>query len=269
MRITTLGPEGTFSHAAAMKHDKNASILFADTIRDVFEAVAKNKADFGIVPVENSIAGTMGRTLDLLMEFKLRISAEEILPISHNLAGFGRISDIKILYLHPQTYEQCELFIKKNLPKAEIMQTSSNGKSAGIVAKAKDKSKASIIPKTAAGIYKLKVLKRDVQDNRFNVTRFLVVGNTDSKKTGYDRTSIAIYPQIDRPGLLYDMLGEFAKRNINLTKIESRPSKGRLGDYVFCIDFQGHRTEKNTAEALKKLEKSFFVSIFGSYPRKY
>jgi prephenate dehydratase len=269
MRIATLGPEGTFSHEAAMKHDKNASILFADTIRDVFEAVAKNKADLGVVPIENSIAGTIGQTLDLLMEFRLKISAEEILPISHNLAGFGRVSDIKILYLHPQAYEQCELFIKKNLPKVEIIHTSSNGKSAEIVAKAKDKSKASIIPKTAACIYKLKVLKRGVQDSRFNVTRFLVIGNIDSKKTGYDRTSIAIYPQIDRPGLLYDMLGEFAKRKINLTKIESRPSKGKLGDYIFYIDFQGHKAEKHVAEILRKLETSFFLTVLGSYPRKY
>ena len=125
------------------------------------------------------------------------------------------------------------------------------------------------MPKIAAGIYKLKILKKDVQDSRFNITRFLVISNEDAKKTGYDRTSIAIYPQTDRPGLLYEMLGEFAKRNINLTKIESRPSKGKLGDYIFYIDFQGHRVEKNVAEVLRKLENSFFLSVLGSYPRKY
>ncbi len=269
MKIATLGPEGTFSHEAVIRYDKNASILFTDTIRDVFEAIFEKKADLGIVPIENSIAGTVGQTLDYLMEFGIKIKAEEILPINHNLVGFGKINNIKILYLHPQTYEQCELFIKKNLPKVEIIWTSSNGKSAEIIAKPRDKSKASIIPKIAVDIYKLRILRKDVQDNRFNVTRFFVIGKEDSKKTGYDRTSIAIYPQIDRPGLLYEMLGEFAKKSINLTKIESRPSKGKLGDYIFYIDFQGHKFEKHVEEALKNLEKSFFVTVLGSYPRKY
>ena len=269
MIMAALGPEGTFSHEAAVRYSRNAPILFAGTIRDVFELVADGKADVGIVPVENSIAGTIGQTLDLLMEFRLKIKAEDILPISHNLVGFGNIGDIKTLYLHPQTYEQCEIFIKKNLPKAEILQASSNGKSAEIVAKAKDKAKASIIPKIAADIYKLKILKKDVQDSRFNVTRFFAVAGSDGKKTGYDRTSIAIYPQVDRPGLLHDILGEFAKRKINLTKIESRPSKGKLGDYIFFIDFQGHKSEKNVAEAIKGIKKSAFVTVLGSYPRKY
>lgn len=269
MKIATLGPEGTFSHESVIKYNNKASILFTNTIRDIFEAVADGKADLGIVPIENSIAGTVGQSLDFLMEFKLKIKAEEILPISHNLVGFGRINDIKVLYLHPQTYEQCELFIKKNMPKAEIIQTSSNGKSAELIAKAKDRKKAAIIPKIGVEIYKLKVLRKDVQDNRFNVTRFFVIAKSDSKKTGYDRTSIAIYPQIDRPGLLYGMLGQFAKRKINLTKIESRPSKGKLGDYIFYIDFEGHKTEKHVAEALKELEENAFVTILGSYPRKY
>lgn len=269
MKIATLGPEGTFSHEVCLKYSKSASISFANTIRDAFELVADGKADIGIVPIENSIAGTIGQTLDLLMEYKLMIKEEEIVPISHNLVGFGKITEIKILYLHPQTYEQCEIFIKKKFPKAEILQTSSNGKSAEIVAKAKDRSKASIIPKIAAGIYRLKILKKDVQDSRFNVTRFFVIGRNCNKKTGYDRTSIAIYPQVDRPGLLHEMLGEFAKRKINLTKIESRPSKGKLGDYIFFIDFQGHKSEKNVAEAIEELKKSAFVTMLGSYPRKY
>jgi len=268
MKIATLGPEGTFSHEVVIKYYKPASILFRNTIRDVFRAV-DDDTDLGIVPIENSIAGTVGQTLDCLMEFGLKIKAEEILSISHNLVGFGKISDIKVLYSHPQTYEQCELFIKKNLPKAEMIQTSSNGKSAEIIAKSKDKKSASIIPKIAVGIYKLKILKKDIQDNRFNVTRFFVIGNSDNKKTGYDRTSIAVYPQVDRPGLLYEMLGQFAKRKINLTKIESRPSKGKLGDYIFYIDFEGHKTEKHISEALNGLEETAFVTVLGSYPRKY
>ncbi len=269
MKIATLGPEGTFSHEAVLRYNSKVTIIFTNTLRDVFEAVAKNKATLGVVPIENSIAGTVGQTLDYLMSFDLKIRDEEILPINHNLVGFGKINDIKVLYLHPQTYEQCELFIKKNFPKVEIIYTTSNGKSAEIIAQMKDKLKASIIPKIAAEIYKLKILKKDVQDNRFNVTRFFAIAKSDGKKTGYDRTSIAVYPQIDRPGLLYEMLGQFAKRKINLTKIESRPSKGKLGDYIFYIDFQGHKTEKHVADALKKLEEDAFVTVLGSYPRKY
>jgi len=269
MKIATLGPEGTFSHEATLKYNSKSAVLFFDSIRGVFEAVAKNKADSGIVPIENSIAGTVGQTLDFLIEFGLKIKAEEVLPINHNLVGTGKLKDIKVLYLHQQTYEQCELFIKKNLPNAEIIQTSSNGKSAEIISKSKDKKEASIIPKIAVNIYNLKVIEKNIQDNRFNVTRFFVIAKSDNKKTGYDRTSIAVYPQIDRPGLLYDMLGEFAKRNINLTKIESRPSKGKLGDYIFYIDFQGHKSERHIAEALKELEKTSFVNVLGSYQRKY
>ena len=269
MKIETLGPKGTFSHEATIKHSRNATILFTKTIRDVFEIVTENKADFGIVPIENSVAGTVGQTLDCLVKFSLKISAEEILPIIHNLVGSGRVNEIKTLYLHPQTYEQCEMFIKKTLPKAEVIHTSSNGKSAEIVAKSKDKTKASIIPKIAVEIYRLKILKNNVQDNRFNVTRFFVISKSDCKKTGRDKTSIAIHPQADRPGLLYDMLGQFAKRRINLTKIESRPSKGKLGDYVFYIDFEGHRTEKRILNALKKLRGLASITVLGSYPREY
>ena len=269
MKIATLGPEGTFSHEAVLKYDNKAEIIFTNTLRDVFEAVSKNKADSGIVPVENSIAGTVGQTLDYLIEFGVKIKSEEILPISQNLVGFGKIDNIKVLYLHPQTYEQCELFIKKNIPRAEIIQTSSNGKSAEIIANSKDKIKGSIIPKIAVGIYRLKILKKNVQDNKFNVTRFFVIGKDDGSKTAHDKTSIALNPQVDRAGLLYEILGEFAKRNINLTKIESRPLKGKLGEYTFYIDFEGHRTEKHVAEALKKLEEIAFVMVLGSYPRKY
>ncbi len=269
MRIAALGPEGTFSHEVALRFNTNAKTVFADTIRDVFGIVSNKKADFGIVPVENSIGGSVGQTLDCLIKYNLIIKAEEIIRIAHNLVGFGKISDIKYLYLHQQTYEQCESFIKKILPNVEVIMTSSNGKSAEIITKYKDKSRASIVPIIAARIYRLKVLKKNVQDSKFNTTRFFAVGKNGNKKTGRDRTSIAIDPQIDRPGLLHDMIGEFAKRGINLTKIESRPSKGKLGRYVFYIDFEGHITDRIVAAAIKYLGISAKVKILGSYPRKY
>lgn len=269
MRIATLGPKGTFSHEALLKRNKNAEILFKNTVWDIFEAVDNNEVDEGIAPLENSVSGTIGLTLDALMEFDLNIIAEIILPIKHNLVGHDGIKDIKILYIHPATYEQCEKFIRKTLPDVKIIQTSSNAASAEIIVQKKDKTKAAIVPREAIEIYKLKAIKKDVQDNKFNITRFIVISKKEAKKTGRDRTSIAIYPQVDKPGLLYSLLGEFAKRNINLTKIESRPSKGKLGDYIFFIDMQGSKEDEKIKEAFQKIEENFFLKVLGSYPKEY
>jgi len=185
------------------------------------------------------------------------------------LVGHDGVKGIETLYVHPSTYEQCEKFIRKNLPNIKIIQTNSNAASAKLIADKKDKTKAAIVPIEAIKIYKLKAIKKDVQDNKFNVTRFIVVSKGESKKTNRDRTSIAIYPQVDKPGLLYSLLGEFAKRKINLTKIESRPSKGKLGDYIFYIDLQGHQQDELIQEAFKEIEKDFFLKVLGSYPREY
>jgi len=269
MKIATLGPKGTFSHEALLKRNKKAEIIFKNTVWDIFESVEANEVDEGIVPLENSVSGTVGLTLDALMEFDLSIIAEIILPIKHNLVGHDGVKDIKTLYVHPATYEQCEKFIRKTLPNVKIIQTSSNAASAEIITQKKDKTKAAIVPKEAIEIYKLKAIKKDIQDNKFNVTRFVVINKREAKKTSRDRISIAIYPQVDKPGLLYNLLGEFAKRNINLTKIESRPSKGKLGDYIFFIDMQGSKEDKKIREAFKVIEEDFFLKILGSYPREY
>ncbi len=269
MRIATLGPAGTFSHEAVLKRNKKAEIVFKNTVWDVFESVEDGEVEEGIAPIENSVSGTVGLAIDALMEFKLNIIAEIILPIKHNLVGHDGIKDIKTLYVHPSTYEQCEKFIRKNLSNVKIIQTSSNAASAEFVAKDADKTKAAIVTKEAIEIYKLKVIKQDIQDNKFNVTRFIVLSKSEAKKTNRDRTSIAIYPQVDKPGLLYSLLGEFAKRNINLTKIESRPSKGKLGDYIFFIDMQGSKEDDKIKGAFKEIEKDFFLKVLGSYPREY
>lgn len=269
MRIATLGPKGTFSHEAVLRRDKKAEIIFKNTVWDIFESVENNEVDEGIAPLENSVSGTVGLTLDALMEFDLNIVAEIILPVKHNLVGYSGIKEIETLYAHPSTYEQCEKFIRKNLPNVKIIQTSSNAASAEIIVEKKDKTKAAIVPKEAIEIYKLKTIKKDIQDNKFNVTRFIVISKKEAKKTSRDRTSIAIYPQIDKPGLLYSLLGEFAKRNINLTKIESRPSKGKLGDYIFFIDMQGSKEDEKLKEAFKAIEEDFFLKVLGSYPREY
>jgi len=269
MKIATLGPKGTFSHEAALRRSKKADIIFKNTVWDVFESVSNNEVDEGLVPLENSVSGTIGLTLDALMEFDLNIIAEIILPIKHNLVGYDGVKEIKTLYVHPATYEQCEKFIRNTIPDARIIQTSSNAASAKIISEKKDKTKAAIVPREAIELYNLKAIKKDVQDNKFNVTRFVVLSKEETKRTGRDRTSIAIYPQVDKPGLLYNLLGEFAKRNINLTKIESRPSKGKLGDYIFFIDLQGSKEDSKIREAFKVIEENFFLKILGSYPKEY
>ncbi len=270
MKVATLGPKGTFSHEAVLKvFGEEAEIIFKKTIYDVLELVSKKRVKYGVVPIENSLGGTVGMTLDSLMKHDVSILEEEVVPIRHNLVVNGQKNGVKKIYIHPQTYAQCEAYLNKNYPKVEIIETSSNGKSAEILANSKEKGEAAVIPKIAAEIYKLKVIEENIQDNQFNLTRFLILGKNGREKTGYDRTSIAIYPQVDRPGLLYDLLGEFAKRKINLTKIESRPSKGKIGDYIFFVDFCGHQDEKLVKEALGEIEKIAFVKVLGSYPRKY
>lgn len=269
MKIATLGPEGTFSHEAVLKRDRKAEIIFKETVWDIFESVNSNEVDEGIAPLENSVSGTVGLTSDALMEFDLNIIAEIILPIKHNLVGHDGVKDIKTLYVHPATYEQCEKFIRKNLPGVKIIHTSSNAASAEIIAQKKDETKAAIVPNEAIAIYKLKAIKKDIQDSKFNVTRFIVISKKEAKRTNRDRTSIAIYPQVDKPGLLYSLIGEFAKRSINLTKIESRPSKGKLGDYIFFIDMQGNKEDEKIKEAFGKIEEDFFLKVLGSYPREY
>ena len=268
MNIATLGPKGTFSHEAALKHSRKSKIIFTNTIRDVFGIVAKGSADFGIVPIENSITGTVGQSLHCLIDNNLKIKSEVLLKIEHCVVGFAdSLRDIKSLYIHPQTYEQCERFIKKEIPKARIIYTSSNGRSAEMISKSKDKTQASIVPNIAIGIYNLKVLKKNVKDNRLNITRFFVVAKSDDGKSGFDRTSIAVYPHVNKPGVLYSILGQFAKRGINLAKIESRPSKAKLGRYIFYIEFDCHRTENHIIEALKKIEEYSDVTMLGSYKR--
>ncbi len=268
MKLATLGPKGTFSHEAALKYDKKSSVVFEKTVWDIFEAVRSKKTDRGIVPLENSVSGTISATVDSLMDFNLKIQKEVIVPVRHNLASKVPLNKIKIIFSTIQAYEQCEQYVRKNCPNAEISYMNTNAVSAEKLYSSKG-SVAAIVPALAAELYKLKVIAESIQDSKFNVTRFIVIGREETKKTGHDRTSISIYPQVDKPGLLYSLLGEFAKRKINLSKIESRPAKGKLGDYIFFIDLIGHRDDKDVKEAFKSIEKSFFLKVLGSYPREY
>ncbi len=266
MKLAVLGPAGTFSHEAALKYDKNAETIFVNSIWDVFEMVEQGKADSGIVPVENSIEGGVGITLDALVETDKKIKHEIIIPIRHCLCGFGEIGEIKELHSHAQALGQCRNFLHSlNL---KTFQTSSTAAAAEEIVKLNDRKKACICSRLAAEIYGLKIIKENVQDEENNMTRFFVINSIDAEPTGNDKTSIVVFPQEDKPGLLYDILGVFSKRNINLTRLESWPSKKKLGEYIFFIDIEGHRKDKLINAALQELEKDITkIKVFGSYPK--
>lgn len=269
MKISILGPRGTFSHEAALKIDPDAEIDFQRTIRDVFETVEQDPDSHGLVPLENSVGGSVAETLDTLNSSKLTIGREVIHPVVHFLAVSRKGGKIATILAHPQSYAQCENFVRENHPQAEVILTSSNGKSAEMLAESNSDTTAAILPELAVNLYELQTLASSIQDNRYNVTRFVMISSNETGSTGYDRTSLSIYPRVDYPGLLHEMLGVMANLGVNLSKIESRPSKGRLGDYVFYMDVQGHIRDDRVAEAVRELEKMAFVRVLGSYPRQY
>lgn len=280
-QIGYLGPEGTFSQEAGKiyikKISRDAACRFSTlvpfpTIHDILFAVDREDIEEGIVPVENSIEGTIGVVQDMLVkEVDLKIKDEIILPVHHSLIA-KKVIDFKAVtevISHPQPIEQCRAWIRKNMSHAKIMMSSSTADAAKQVSLSSKGTMCAIGSKGLAKLYGLKVLKKDITDYSDNMTRFVVLAKTDHKKTGRDKTSIVFSAIADRPGGLYNILGEFASRNINLTKIESRPSKKALGDYFFFVDMAGHRKDALVAEAISGLmNKVAFLKILGSYPTK-
>ncbi|MDA1196543.1 MAG: prephenate dehydratase [Nanoarchaeota archaeon] len=269
MKIAALGPEGTFSHAAVLAYDKQAKIVFYSTLYEVFEAVDKGEVVVGIVPIENSLSGTIGLTTDALMKFDVSVNGEVVLPINHHLAGTGKMGDITSVYVQPQTHDQCASFIREHLYDAQILMTQSNADSAQNLQSNEAEGVAAIVPSLAIDHYGLKIIQKNIQDYDHNMTRFFVIGKKSGEKSGKDKTSIAVTPIEDAPGLLHSLLSVFADRSINLTKMESRPAKSKLGDYVFFIDFQGHRDDENIIDAFVSIEKKFSLKVLGSYPEAY
>jgi len=266
MTIAYLGPEATFTHQAAIRRF-GSSLRYASqkTIADVFTEVAKNRADYGVVPVENSTEGVVTHTLDMFVDSDLKIVSQIVLPIQYCLAGNGRgLKHIKRLHVHPQALGQCRRWVQQNLPGAEILEASSNARSAELAAK--DKSAAAVTGILAAEKYGLQILEQDIQDNAANATRFLVLGRQCSPPTGDDRTSLMVSVS-DKVGALHEAIAAFRKFKINMTKIESRPSKRKAWEYFFFIDCDGHAQDKKVAGAIKILGKHCnFVKILGSYP---
>ena len=247
MRIS--GRKATFTHQAAIRKF-GSSLLYSPlkTIGDVFAEVSKNRADYGVVPVENSTEGVVTHTLDMFVDSDLKVVAQIILPVQQCLLSNSPRKQIRRLYVHPQSLAQCRAWIQNNLPHVEIIETSSNARSAEFAAK--EKNSAAIAGILAAEKYGLPVLEQDIQDNAANATRFLVLGRKCSPPTGNDRTSLMV-SITDKVGALHHALAAFRRNRINLTTIESRPSKRRgVGVFSFFIDCDGH-----TREVIRRLRK--------------
>jgi prephenate dehydratase len=267
--IAYLGPEGTFSEVAALSlglpEMKSRSCV---SIAEVFEAVERGKADIGVVPIENSIEGSVVATLDaLVFDSSLEIQQELVLDIRFALVASPgtALADITSVVAHPQASGQCRRWLERHLPGRPVSAANSNAEA--VATAASTPGTAALGPALAAGIYDAEVLEDDVQDYAGNQTRFVVIGRGLRTRTGHDKTSLALFMKRDKPGALLMILSEFAYGDINLTKIQSRPTKRQLGDYMFFVDLEGHVDDEHVRLALDCLRlKLREVKVLGSYP---
>ncbi|MDQ7039040.1 MAG: prephenate dehydratase [Aquificota bacterium] len=267
LKIAYLGPKATFTHQAALEFfGFSAQYVPCTTIRDVFLEVESRRSDYGVVPVENTIEGVVNYTLDMFLESDIKISGEVVIPISlHLLSASESLEDIRKVYSHKVAIGQCRTWIEKNLPDAQIIETESTAKACEIALE--EEGSGAIASEVASYTYHLNILARNIQESTDNYTRFLVISKRDMRPTGRDKTSL-IFAVRDEPGALYRALEAFYMKGVNLTKIESRPSRKKAWDYVFFVDLEGHKEEERVKEALEELEKrTLMVKILGSYPR--
>ncbi len=266
LRVACLGPEHTFSHLAAVRYFGDAAeITTEQSIDDVFAAVERDAADYGIVPVENSIHGVEARTLDNLFERGLLICAETCVAVHHNLVANCQIEQIEAVHSHPQALAQCREWLCAHVPKADLVHEPSTAAAARLVSQTPNH--AAIATAAAADANKLQILAANIEDQPNNQTRFFAIGNHSAAPTGRDKTSL-IFTTEHRPGALYHALKPFSEYNIDLTLIQSRPARGvTQGPYYFYIDFDGHIDTAPTVTAVEVLrERCTFVKILGSYP---
>jgi chorismate mutase / prephenate dehydratase len=268
MKVTYQGEIGAYSEMAVYKFfGRTVEPVPCKDFREVFESVKTETVPNGVVPIENSIEGSVNQNYDLFLTYDLKVCGEVAVKLAHVLIGNPqtKLDDVESVYSHPQALGQCRSYLEKH--KWEIIPAYDTAGSVKIIKEKQLFNAAAIASEKAAELYGMKILARDIADNLNNYTRFLVLAHEDSSPTGDDKTSI-IFQTKHIPGSLYHALGEFASRNINLTRIESRPTKTTAWQYNFYLDFEGHRTEKRCKEALEALEKyANFVKILGSYPR--
>ena len=265
-KVAYLGPCATFTHhAARSRFGASVEYVACESVADVFTTVEKGNADYGVVPIENSIQGPEAPTLDCFVDTSLKICAEIVFPVSQCLLSSSERKKIKRLYSHPQAFAQCRRWLRTEMPGAKQVVTSSTAKAAELAGQEKDAG--AIASALAAEIYDLQVLADNIQDESGNETRFMIVGKAYGEPTGDDKTSI-IFSVKHQAGSLYSALEAFRQFELNMTKIESRPLKSRAWEYCFFIDFEGHAADDAVAKALEGLSKHCtFVTVLGSYPK--
>jgi len=266
LTVAYFGPVATFTHLAALRHfGSSAEFIPVESIKDVFEAVDAGKAEFGVVPIENSTEGVISYTLDMFMDYELKIAAEIMLDISHNLLSkSGDKGKIKRIYSHPPATAQCRRWLEANMPGIPVMESTSTARAAELASK--EDTAAAIASELAAKVYDLNFVEAHIEDSKHNVTRFLVISKESYQRTGKDKTSI-MFSIKDRPGALYDILSPFKKAKINLTKIESRPSRRKAWEYIFFVDMEGHIEDKKLRKAIENMKDGcLYLKILGSYP---
>ncbi len=269
LTIAYLGPAGTFTQQAAVKHFGHAANVQAcSTIDECFRMVEARQADYVVAPVENSTEGSIGRTLDLLSVSPLQACGEVVLRIHHHLLGKTAVekSSIRKVYAHAQALAQCHEWLSRNLPDAVRISVSSNAEAARLAAETAEAGVAAIAGQSAAEIYALVKLADSIEDEPNNTTRFLVLGHQDTVSTGRDKTSLVVSTP-NKAGAVTRLLQPFTEQGISMTKFESRPSRSGLWDYLFFIDIEGHRSDAAVRAALQDLEsRASFVKVIGSYP---
>ncbi|MBI5428990.1 MAG: prephenate dehydratase [Nitrosomonadales bacterium] len=266
LTVAYLGPEGTFTEAAALKRFGSAiQGRPCATIDDVFHAVESGAAHYGVVPVENSTEGAVGRTLDMLMQSTLQICGEVMLAIHQCLLGqHCGISAVKTIYSHPQSLGQCQGWLNTHLPHAARIPVASNAEAARLAAE--NPNSAAIAGSQAAAIFGLNVCAENIEDDARNTTRFLVLGNQQVAPSGNDKTSLVIAAP-NRPGAVHGLLAPLARHGVSMTRLESRPARSGLWEYVFYMDIEGHQADAKVAAALAELKQAAaFVKALGSYP---
>lgn len=267
LAVAFLGPAGTYTQAAALKHfGHGVSTVAQGTIDAVFREVESGSCDYGVVPVENSTEGVVNHTLDMFVSSNLSICGEVMIPIHHCLMSAApALSDVQRVCSHQQSLAQCRKWLDANLPRVELVPVSSNAEAARLASL--DRGVAAIAGRVAADIYGLPVLVSNIEDEPDNTTRFLVIGHDHVAPSGDDKTSVMFWFR-DRPGGLFEAIEVFARRGMNMTRIESRPLRLQRWNYVFHVDFAGHRDEASARDALAELaQRTDFCKVIGSFPR--
>ncbi len=266
IRVAYMGPQASFSHQAALRRfGKSVGYLPCDTIDEVFDRVQRKEADYGVVPVENSTEGAVTNTLDCLAETDLKICAEIYQPIAHYLLASGPRSGIRRVISNPNVLGQCRKWLRGEMPDTELIPVASTSRAAEMAAR--DKHAAAIAGRLAADVYGLNILNADIQDVSGNTTHFLVIGKSFGNRTGDDKTSV-LFSVKHQAGSLHQALGSLRKYNLNMTKIESRPSRQKAWEYLFFVDIEGHLQDRDVHRAMRDLSRHCnLLTILGSYPK--